>query len=89
MTATGRVRKYYCRNQRQHRDPGHPLAAQLSGIVPVSTTAEPLSWGRPAPSATIVASATTDAAKATVFGYESGAIMATRIAPARRVSLFL
>jgi lysophospholipase L1-like esterase len=67
----------------------HPLAAQLRGIVPVTTVATTLSWGRPASSAVLVASTTGDATKATVFGYESGASMATRVAPARRVSLFL
>jgi lysophospholipase L1-like esterase len=69
--------------------PAHPLAAGLSGIVTVTTAGEALSFGRAAPGAALVASTTADATKATVFGYEGGAQMATRTAPARRVSLFL
>jgi hypothetical protein len=69
--------------------PTHPLAAGLSGTVPVSTTSGPITWGVPNANAAKVASVAGGSARPTVFGYDHGSSMPGLAAPARRVGLFL
>jgi YVTN family beta-propeller protein len=69
--------------------PGHPLAAGLSGAVPVfAAPADPL-WGQPAAGGQAVALVPGRARRAAVFAYEQGARMRSGPAPARRVGFFL
>jgi hypothetical protein len=66
-------------------DPGHPLAAGLSGVVEIGPA--PVSFGR-APGAVAVVEGEPDSA--VLFAYDTGSVMATGArAPARRVGLFL
>jgi hypothetical protein len=67
---------------------GHPMAAGLSGNVPVLTMAATLCWGMPAAAAQRVASFTGMTGRATIFGYAKGAAMVMGTAPARRVGFF-
>lgn len=66
-------------------DPAHPLAAGLAGTVTVLSTASSLAWGKPAASASKVATIVGATAKTTLFAYETGAAMVGLNAPARRV----
>jgi hypothetical protein len=69
--------------------PEHPLAAGLTGRVAIGAANSALSWGVPGPSATVVATLTDQATRATVFGYEEAVTMAqNQKAPARRVGFF-
>jgi hypothetical protein len=71
-------------------NPGHPLAAGLTGTVRVVNMSMGMRWAAPPPGATVIASyAGAPEQAALVFGYERGAATATGIAPARRVGLFL
>jgi len=63
----------------------HPLTAGLAGPITASNPAATFSWGAPTASAVRAATAAGDSAKATIFGYETGAAMTTLNAPARRV----
>ncbi|MDF2923819.1 MAG: hypothetical protein K0R57_2733 [Paenibacillaceae bacterium] len=66
----------------------HPLSAGLAGDIAIQTGATTISWGQPAASAIVIASAISDAAHAALFAYERGAAMAGgTAAPARRVAL--
>lgn len=67
---------------------GHPMAAGLTGNVPVLTAAATLCWGVPAAAAEKVASFNGMAGRATIFGYPKGAAMVVGTAPARRVGFF-
>lgn len=67
-------------------DPGHPLAASLSGTVTVYTANNQLRWGNPQNSAALVATTADD--DGAIFGYETGAQMFGLTAPARRVGFF-
>jgi hypothetical protein len=67
---------------------GHPLAAGLSGLVDVVTAPATLSWGRPAPSAQLVASFPGFPDRAVIFGYLPRAAMVRGQALARRVGFF-
>jgi glucose/arabinose dehydrogenase/PKD repeat protein len=68
----------------------HPIGAGLTaGQVVVTTSAQKLTWGRPAATATKVATQPAYATNVTVFAYPAGAQMVGRAAPARRVGLFL
>jgi K319-like protein len=71
-------------------NPAHPMAAHLAGTQTVQAGGTPvLDWGTPGPNAIKVATLTTDASKATLFGYEQGSTMASGLAaPARRVGVF-
>ncbi len=72
------------------REPGHPLAAGLSGWIRVADTQATLRRGAPGPYAAWVATPgprTQDFAW--LFGYERGAPMIDGRAPARRVGFFL
>ncbi len=68
-----------------------PMAAGLpAGVVNVYVRQAPMSWGRPGPGATTIATIYGQPDKAAVFGYERGATMDYEsLAPARRVMLFL
>ncbi len=68
-------------------DAGHPLAAGLSGSVGIVAGTSSMRWGAPAATASVVAVAEGDAAKALIFAYEAGAAMVGLVAPARRVGL--
>jgi hypothetical protein len=69
--------------------PQSRLAAGLSGRVRVYSDGMEAAWGTPTAAAEVAATVKSDAAKATVFGYETGATMFGRTAPARRVGLFM
>ncbi len=72
------------------KDGTHPLAAGLSGSIQVTETATDLTWGVPNENAQIIATVTGDTSKATIFAYETGAMMNKElIAAARRVAFFL
>lgn len=67
-------------------DPGHPMAAGLSGTFPVVEPAPGrLGWGDPAPSADVVAIIPAEASRATLFAYDAGDMMVGLVAPAARV----
>jgi len=69
--------------------PAHPLAAGLSGTVTVASSSTKWSYGKPAASATVVATHPNDSSQAVLFGYETGAAMDGGLtAPERRVGLF-
>ncbi len=70
-------------------DPGHPLAAGLSGTVTVSSVADIVTLGVPNTNAARVATQAGETDWFTIFAYESGASMVDITAPARRVGYFL
>ena len=70
-------------------NPDHPLAASLSDQVQVSTKTFYMGWGVPGEKAIPVAALGQDPEKYTIFAYEAGAEMPGKVAPARRVGLFL
>jgi len=66
----------------------HPMAAGLAaGDVTVTTIPETLTWGVPNANAVIIANV--PGGQAAIFGYETGAVLYTNTAPARRVGFFL
>jgi RHS repeat-associated protein len=65
-----------------------PLGAGLSGTITTSTSPVTHGWGKPAASATKVASIAGDSSKTAIFGYDTGATMSSGTAPARRVGWF-
>jgi RHS repeat-associated protein len=68
---------------------GHPMAAGLSGTRVVTTAAQPIGWGVPASSAVKVATIANAPSQFAVFGYPTGATMASSfVAPGRRVGWF-
>ena len=69
----------------------HPLAAGLPATSnqTIYTAGEWVSWGIPAIGATVVSRLAGSSNQATLFGYDTGSLMVGRIAPARRVGLFL
>jgi hypothetical protein len=67
----------------------HPLTADLSESVRVSTKGFFMGWGVPGENAIPVAALKKDPNKYTIFAYETGAEMPGSVAPARRVGLFL
>jgi hypothetical protein len=67
----------------------HPLAAGLSGQIPVVSTASNFTWGNPNANAVKIASLTSEANKIVIFGYDTGVAMPGLNAPARRVALFM
>jgi hypothetical protein len=70
-------------------DGTHPLAAGLSGVRTANTTAGTYLWGVPSSNAVVVGTLTSSSTRATVFGYQVGFPMASGVAPARRVGLFI
>jgi hypothetical protein len=70
-------------------EPCHPAAAGLAGLTTVYTAATPVFWATPIDSATVIATAADNAARATVFAVEAGAPLDSGTpAPARRMGLF-
>jgi len=69
--------------------PGHVMAAGLSGTVTVVTAGSNFTWGVPNANAAKIASLSGDAAKSSIFSYETGATMPGLDAPARRVGAFM
>jgi Bacterial Ig domain/IPT/TIG domain/Beta-propeller repeat/Carboxypeptidase regulatory-like domain len=71
--------------------PGHPMAAGLTGTIPVLNTGATsnFNWGKPNANAARIATLTTDATRYVIFGYDNGATMPGLDAPARRVAVFL
>jgi len=67
------------------RDPSHPLAAGLTGLIQPSGSG-PLTWGTPGLHAAWVATASGQPDRAVVFGYDRGVEMPGLVAPARRVA---
>jgi hypothetical protein len=71
-------------------DPGHPLAAGLSGTVDIASANIAISWGIPAGGAARIATLPGDSNRYTIFGFEAGAPMASdAVAPARRIGSFV
>nr|MBA3470161.1 hypothetical protein [Herpetosiphonaceae bacterium] len=69
--------------------PGHPLAAGLTGTVSVHSTAQIMSYASQLPASAIsVAHVPGTSARSLVWGYETGAAMVGLNAPARRVGFF-
>lgn len=69
-------------------DPGHPMAAGLSGTVQVYTGSNQIRWGNPNGNAALVATTADGNNNGAIFGYEAGAPMFGLNAPARRVGFF-
>ncbi|MFK8024650.1 MAG: TolB family protein [Ilumatobacter sp.] len=71
-------------------EPGHPLAAGLpAGNAQVYTSAEKLSFGMPAPAATVVAHEPGHPDRAVIFGYNTGDVRADGSpTPAPRLAMF-
>jgi DNA-binding protein YbaB len=68
----------------------HPLAGGLTaGRVAVTTGPARFGWGRPASAAIKIARVVGSTDRWAVFGYETGATMVGRTAPARRVGCFV
>ncbi len=65
-------------------DPGHPIAAGLSGTVSILTGNNNMGWGIPLTGAQSVASIAGDPSRATIFAYMDG--IACAGFPARRVA---
>jgi hypothetical protein len=69
---------------------GHPLAAGQMATVTIAPMALSAAYGAPAMTAERIATMPGQAAtQSTIFGYASGAMMATGTAPAKRVGLFV
>jgi hypothetical protein len=66
----------------------HPMAAGLSGTVQVTSATTTFGWGVVNANAAKIATLTTDATKATDFGYDINAVMPGLTAPRRRVGFF-
>lgn len=73
----------------QVRSGAGPLSAGLSGTVAVQSMAGAMAFGLPSREAILVAEQAGQApAKWAIFGYETGAMMAGRVAAARRVGFY-
>jgi hypothetical protein len=68
--------------------PEHPVAAGLAGPLAVVSEPATLTWGRPAPSAQLVATFEGIPDRAAIFLYSTRAEMVVGRAPARRVGFF-
>jgi hypothetical protein len=73
--------------------PDHPLAAGLSGTVPVTTSAQTMSWGvsdATPTNAVVVARVAGDTTKWAIWAFEKGAILfdGATPAPERRIGFF-
>ncbi|MBM3878292.1 MAG: hypothetical protein FJ387_00980 [Verrucomicrobia bacterium] len=72
--------------------PSHPLAAGLiAGRRPVVSSPQRFTWGVPAASAAIVATLADNPTRATIYAYDTGALLIDGLtkAPARRVHFLL
>ncbi len=70
------------------RDAAHPLAAGLSGAIPLTTTGG-VPWATPNVHAAWIATVQDDPQKAILFAYEQGSPLFGFSAPARRVGFLL
>ncbi len=69
--------------------PSHPLAAGLTGDVSVASSAGTVGWGKPASSATKVATVMGNANQSTIFAYDPTTLLVNgQLAPGRRVGWF-
>jgi RHS repeat-associated protein len=57
----------------------------ITGTVTTSSSAVTTGWGKPTSAATVAAAVPSDLSKAAIFGYDTGTVMASGSAPARRV----
>jgi RHS repeat-associated protein len=65
----------------------HPAALGVpAGNTTIATAAVGLAWGKPAATAQVLATLTSDATRATVFTYDSGVVMSSGVAAAKRAS---
>jgi hypothetical protein len=67
----------------------HPMAAGLTGNVTVVSAASTFGWGGPNANGVKVATIVGNSSRATIFAYNSGAVMPGLTAPASRVGFFL
>ncbi len=65
-------------------NPGHPLAAGLSGLVSIVPGTTVLRWGVPGAAAEVAAVAEGDPGKALIFGYRAGVPQRRRLGAVRR-----
>jgi hypothetical protein len=70
-------------------DSNGPLAAGLTGDVPLASGLKTVYWGKPAASASIVATQTGNANRALVFAFSTGDQLVGMVAPGRRVGFFM
>jgi RHS repeat-associated protein len=70
-------------------NPGSPLAAGLTGNVTLASAARTVYWGKPAATASVIATQTGNANRALIFAYETGTQMVGLVAPGRRVGFFM
>jgi hypothetical protein len=66
----------------------HPMAGGLTGTIQVTSANTTFGWGKLNANAVKIATLTTDATKATDFGYEADIVMPGLTAPSRRVGFF-
>ncbi|HEV2761514.1 MAG TPA: hypothetical protein VGV38_00870, partial [Pyrinomonadaceae bacterium] len=66
----------------------HPLGANFTGNVAVTTAAAVFAWGKPSASAARVAGLVVNEEMVTIYGYERGASMVSATAPSRRVGYY-
>ena len=69
--------------------PADPRAAGLTGTVTVYTEPGRMVYGVPGPGAVKIATIAGNADQSTIFGYDKGAMMVERVAPAKRLAFFL
>ncbi|HEX8475577.1 MAG TPA: multicopper oxidase domain-containing protein [Pyrinomonadaceae bacterium] len=70
-------------------NPNHPLAAGFTGTVGVVSAPQQFAWGKPNVNAAKVATLAGNTNRATIFGYERGAVMVSATAKGRRVGYYL
>jgi hypothetical protein len=71
------------------RNPAHPLAAGLSGTVPVVTLPSRMSWGRAPSDATLIATLPSEPDRAVIFAFLPTPPGSPRAIAGRRVHFFL
>lgn len=75
-------------------DSGHAMAADLSGVVPVTAALDRFSWGKPNDADPlrppfVIATLGVGLDRAAIFAYEAGVPMVGMNAPGRRVGMFM
>ena len=70
-------------------DDSHPMAAGYSGSNQVSSSNLKFNTGIPNANAIVISVHNNDSSRATIFGYEDGAVMPGLTAPARRTTFFV
>jgi hypothetical protein len=66
-------------------DPAHPMAAGLSGSVPLLTGSNNMGWGITQPGVQQVATIAGDSSRSTIFAYPASAVITCSGLPIRRV----